>query len=48
MIACDRPLAFRWHTNRLCTWASLGYNKAAVQPSAEAGESGDTKRAIKR
>ena len=48
MIVCDRPLVYRWHTNRL-TWASLGlYDEAAVQLSAEAGESGDKNMAIKR
>ena len=40
MVACDRPLAYRLHGNRL-TCASLGlYVKAAV-PSMGAGESGD-------
>ena len=46
MKASDRPLVYRWHTNRL-TWAGLGV-KVAVQPSAGAGEFGDKKRAIKR
>ena len=51
MIACDRPLVYRWLTNRL-TWASLGGGgaggKVAVQPSARAGESGDKNMVIKR
>ena len=50
MIACDRPLVYRWLTNRL-TWASLaggGGVKVAVQPSARAGESGDKNMVIKR
>ena len=49
MIACDRPLVYRWLTNRL-TWTSLGggAGKVAVQPSARAGESGDKNMVIKR
>ena len=50
MIASDRPVVYRRHTNGL-TWTSSGCyitRKAAVQPSVGAGESGDKKTARKR
>ena len=50
MISCDRSLVYRWHIYEQAHLGEFGMlcNKAAVQPSARAGESGDNKRAIKR
>ena len=47
MIACDRPLVYRWHSNRL-TCANLGLYINAAVLSAGAGKSGDKNRAILR